>query len=639
MPSGAFGLNDTGKNALGRMGEIPNWLYGAMVDLAGKSNDATGTGKQSLDQYSWLLSQILQNYGQPGAGFFDPSQIKDYGAQVMPGVSGATSDRLSRLNTLQGQLSGVPTGQNIQDTLYGNLTGEGQYTNDMTDAMRSMLADSFSKMRGTASTGNADFNSNLKGTYDTLEQGVNDTYPYLRAASDKTFSGLGTKSDSTFGGLNDQNASLYAALVNKSGDVYGGLGGQSDALFSDLGNKTGQAYDSATTNIQRLLPGGDLRAAAAARSFAPAMAAAQRRLRTAGVDPNSPEASGILQNVDLARAHSMDDIMANSNSQYIQALNSLGLGKNNAQNQLALSGLQNRQGLKLGDLGNQQGLRQTGFGNTRDLTLGGLQNRQGLDLGAMQNEQSLAQQQEALIRSLGLDRSSQYGQSILRNMQTQMGLQQGEAAGNMGLTDTNYQRNMGIFQNRDKVAQIGRQLGLQDWEIQNMLAGQFNDANLQGIDLNTQLWNQGSAGLQRGQARQDNAMAQLGNYGQYQTGLGNTYGQEGQGAGSNAYNLYGSDLGLESQNAGWLTKLLTSFAAPALSMIPGIGPFLGAAAGGIGGGMTGGGGYGGGGSTGGYGTPPFLPFMTPKVSQPKVGSSSWNSAFDPSMFQGYGGGG
>lgn len=612
MPSGAFGLNDTGQNAMGRMGEIPNWLYALMQQSLTDSGVAKNTGGTDLNQYAYYLNQMLQNFGQPGAGFFSPQDIKDYGSQVMPGVDTAISDRNTRLNQLQGGLSQVPTGTQIGDTLYNNLTGEGKYTNDTTGGLQAALASMFNGMQGTADTANSQFNSNLASAFGQMMQGVNTTYPYLRDLNSNAYSDLGSKSDSLYKGLTGDSKSLFDSLVGKSNDVTGGLIGDSSSVYGAQGGKMDSAYDTALANVARLLPSGDMQAATASRSFAPAMAAAQRRLRTAGIDPNSPEASGVLQNIDVARGRAMDDVLGANNNSYISALNSLQLGKASSGRDLALANLMNKQGLTLGNLTNTQGLQQSGLKNTQDLSQTGLMNRQGLDLSGLGAETNLATTQDALIRQLEQGQTSASLQQLLSKMGIDMGLQQQQGAQSQGLTKDNYNANMAIFQNRDKVAQLARSLGLQDWQLQAALADQFNNANLQGIDLNTQLYNQGTAGLARGQANQTAAADKVGNLGIYSTNLGNSEQQAGAGFGSGAYSLYGNDLGVESQNAGWLTKLLTSAAVPALSLIPGVGPILAAGA------SAAGGAAGGGGSSSANPWGSLISFVNPQ----KAGSSS-----------------
>ena len=55
----AFGLSDTGQNARGRLGEIPNWFYEWMRQNTARSNAATDTGEGLNNQYLALINSML----------------------------------------------------------------------------------------------------------------------------------------------------------------------------------------------------------------------------------------------------------------------------------------------------------------------------------------------------------------------------------------------------------------------------------------------------------------------------------------------------------------------------------------------------------------------------------------------------
>jgi len=258
--------------------------------------------------------------------------------------------------------------------------------------------------------------------------------------------------------INDQRNADYLSQLN------GTITGARDNTNRDYGGMrqlSQNAYSDATKNVQRLLPTGDLAAAAAARSFAPAMAASQRRLRASGIDPNSPEASGILQSVDVARGHSMDDTMAANQGNYINQLNSMVLGGMNDQN--ALTKAQT-------DITRQLGLTQG------SLTMDNTNNNAGINSGIATGGRNMSIQDQQLAQQL----ADLYNNANLQNIGLQnqrfnagtqglgLGLQQRNNAagslGQLGTTLTNQGQaalNSGQGFARDASSGFGENLGIE----------------------------------------------------------------------------------------------------------------------------------------------------------------------------------
>ncbi len=289
----AFGLSQTGKNAQSALGQIPPELLQQFRNLLGSSDWQNAHGNDLLSQSNAYNQGILNNPDE--SGLASPGDIRSEGAQVMPGVDAAIDQNNTGLNALRSTAAGLPSGQSVTDTLNGNV-------NNLNDA---------------------NFNLN--------KNNANRIY--------ETASGLQDMSDQNYNGLGGQINSEYGDLRKNAGNTYDQARGQFDS-----------GYDSSLKSLDRLLPSGDLAAAASARSFAPAMAAAQRRLRTEGIDPNSTEAAGILGQVDANRARASDDQLAQTNKDYITQGNQLRTAKGTGDSSLTLDqgatdrGLQTDQG-------------------------------------------------------------------------------------------------------------------------------------------------------------------------------------------------------------------------------------------------------------------------------------------------------
>ena len=490
----AFGLGDVGKNAQFQLNNIPVWLQQAMVEQMGRSNFNFGRGSDLIGQNTAYNQNIVNT---PDSDAFAPiSDIQNYGRTAMPGVDAAMADYMKRLGLVQNTADNRASRGYVTGAIDQNIKNLNDASFNLADYNRNTTNNAFNSLQGLSDKNFNDINANLNDVYDREGRNTNDNYGYARGVM-------------------------------------------------------GNAYDDATQNLENLLPGGDLAAARSARAFAPAYNAAQRRLRAAGIDPNSPEAAGILQAVDMGRARSSDDILSQNLEKYVSGKNSLKLGK---------------------------------AGSERDLTLEQGDKQRGINL-----------EKGNLLRG---NLSDQLGRNS--------GIVTGRAQGLMDNENDFYGRNRDITDLRNSNVQNDRALSLQDIDIEKMLAGMFNDANLQGIDLGNQQFDRGVAGLARGLQRKDAAAGNLGSIGNTLLNSSQNSDQLAQSFANQALQGFQTSLANESKNSGWLGKLLGGMGTAALGMIPGVGPILSTVAGGAMSGLTGQSAPAAGGQGGMLQTPPFV---------------------------------
>lgn len=461
-----FGLSDAGKVAEGNISGIPIWLLEAMIQAMGRGNEAFGQSQGALNSFDAYLRNVLMQPDIMAGG--DINEILGYGSTAIPGVEDAITGRQSEIDRLR-QLAGQIPSQSVIDQSKWNLDAYKVLSSGLTDITRDIT-------------------------------------------------------DRMFGSLYDQSNKGYASLQDDVRNTYANTMQNTINAWDNFRNTTGTAYDAALLNLDQLLPSGDFQAATAARAFAPQLAAAKSRLRAYGIDPNSPEASGILQSIETARSRSIDDALGRTGRDVINQQNLLTLGKADA-----------------------------------DVALG--------------------REKENIYRGLQLDQMAQRMGLTKEQFLQQMGLTEAQANAAIDQLNQRFERDTTALDQSNAIAQLSRQLGLEDYDIQTNLANLANDAALQGIDLRNLIYQTGVGGMTRGMGRKDQLAGQLGDLGtflrQYQQGQDRT----AQGFGNDALAGFKDALTVEGANSGWLGKLLGGIGVGALSLIPGVGPALSAMAG------------------------------------------------------------
>jgi len=336
--------------------------------------------------------------------------------------------------------------------------------------------------------------SGLNANYANIQDLINSGYGRGTAREDAYHGDIVSNLQDVYGGLQDDVTSGYGYLRGITGNAY-----------TDLLEGSETTYDQALKDLEVLRPGGEAAMARTSRSFSPAMASANRRIRAAGINPNSPEAASMLGRVDLSRARAMEDAAVDQTQKYISQKTGLNLSKEDT-----------RRALELGKLGGEVGLSREETG-----LLSGLKREQG---GLFRDEQ---------LRTLG----------------AQQGMDTERTGAMVGLEDVSTQRAQDWWNQN-----IGNKLGMNQQELTNLntLAGAYG-LGQQQEQLNL--------------SEQDRAAAQLMGLSDEQYRLMLQSGQQAQGFGNDALEAYMKSYGLEASNAGWGAKLLANVGMTALPYI------------------------------------------------------------------------
>lgn len=570
-----WGLSRTGKDDQGRLGELPRWGKANMEQNLTLRNANQEQGGTDQNTYRQFLQDRLKN------GFGTPSDIRKWGTEALPGAQDAVARS-------RAAYAGVQTPQQTNDQITQNLDTNQDFTNTHDQALKGINLQNYQRQSGLVND-NANTNTGLiNSVYPSMMQGVNDTYGYLRKLNGTTSDDLLSRNASTFGGLRDKNQTVYDDLMAKTGNAYSDAGANINRLSDDTTAAYGRAQDntaaqraatagafaSSRKNLDRMIPGGDLMAANLARSFAPNIAATNRRLIASGIDPNSAEGSSQIQAVEASRGHAMDDLLGANSKDYINSQNEMTLGNEAAQTSLG----RDQNALTLGEDQTQIGLGKD-FNN---LLLGGSAAHNTLAEGQFGNESALAQGEGSVDRGILKDQFAnetglaqtqgssirQYQQALQqaltsennKNTGLRLGLDQNYGNNDSTIADTTYQRTMGIQKQRADAITEMRKMGLQDADIQQRLeqmglnvTNQEFQTGMQGVGANVQQQNVGGQGM--------------GTLAQFLQQLAMQQDASGRAWNGQSFDQTSTDLGVESANAGWGTKLLMSMLGPALGMI------------------------------------------------------------------------
>lgn len=382
-------LSPTGKNAQGRMGEIPNWGYQQMRDYYGKANNFYDQGGYGTRQGSNYWDQVLRTQ-QPSQ---DPTQNRQVGEQIMPGVNPYIQASGDRLKQQLGDFQNLPGGaQETSDALSGLLDQYGGSITHYGDLQRDAINAGWLRNVQRDEGANRGINANIASTYGSL----------------------GSQNKAGYGGLRGTSAGAYGGMRGEARDVYGNLTGMNDTAYGDIAR-----------NLEMLKPGGAYQQAQVARSYAPEMVSAAGRMRAAGASPMQAEEA--MQGAERDRARGMDEAAARSTAGYVGALNDARTGQLMRALNLGQAGLNTSLGLSQADLANQLGFGQSELANqlgytreqgglTRDETLRSAMNQQGLDTTA--TAQQMANNRD--IQS----QTSNYFDKRMQNAQLMRAMQQ-----------------------------------------------------------------------------------------------------------------------------------------------------------------------------------------------------------------------
>ena len=142
-----WGMSQIGKDAQGRMNEIPGWYFDQMKNWWGQSNDYLPKAQGLQDE---ALTEYRRRMGQ---GFGSVQDLRGIGQEIMPGVDEAIGNRQDRTNRLRGAAQGIPNA--------GQVRGELDASTD-------------------------EYGAGITGTYDTAEQDIGGTYGGLKRRADST---------------------------------------------------------------------------------------------------------------------------------------------------------------------------------------------------------------------------------------------------------------------------------------------------------------------------------------------------------------------------------------------------------------------------------------------------------------------
>jgi hypothetical protein len=468
--SSFWGLSQTGKNARTAVKDNAAWSQQqADTQLAHGASDRNVGWDRNNDAWGAWQNRAQQGIGTTG-------QLRGYGQDIMPGVQEAIDARKRLLAQQQQNWANNPyTAENTMGKVYGTLDQMGANVGQNWDFNQGVIDQGYGGLAKRATDANTEMIDSIKGTYGSARSGFNDAYDTLRG--------------------------------NAAG-VYGGLEGELEGTTA-----------AQQKNLEVLKPGTEAFMARTARSYAPMMSNTMARLRGAGVDPNSVQASGMLAAAESERARGIDDVAAQGDEKFAAASNSI--------------------------LGNRQaGLeRLRGAGLTADTNL-------GIDQAGMNVK-------------FGLSEGADFRDEITRNLDLQNKITGGRMTDTLGNNSEAFKMSQDVLGSKADAAISERTLGMQDYNTSQglldkamteeawgpaALSGQFN-VGQNYANTNATAQDRGNVGMS-GIAQQDLSRA-------IQQTLA------AQGFSQDAINAQLKLLGIESANAGWGAKMLAAMAQQA----------------------------------------------------------------------------
>lgn len=323
---GAWGMDDYGKNARNLMIQMANQGVGRAGDNRFRADQQYNQGNFTVEDSKNRLKQLAD------AGYITPAQAMQYANEALGPQS-------------EGPWGGMSSREDALDQQRGGMTNAGQAMGDVRAAQQGQ--------RNVIDQTSGDVSNQIKG-YDTLADQAAGVYGGMRGSAGRVYGNLRGVGAGAMGGLLDQNKANTADLLGR-GD-------------------TAIAQQAARVNARM-----DPKNASIAQAYAPQMAAAQRGLRAANVDPNSAEGQERTQRVYDSMSRNFDANLADNIDRQNQLtqqgfnqradLTKWGQGQNQALTQAQLA---NDQGLAQADLSTDLGLQQQSLANNQNLKLQGM---------------------------------------------------------------------------------------------------------------------------------------------------------------------------------------------------------------------------------------------------------------------------
>lgn len=475
---GLFGLSSAGKDARNGINRTTSAASGWANDSWDRSGDLYGKSNGYGDNV-WA-----SNYNAMDEGLGSPDAAHNAGERLMGDVSGDLAEQRGRWNGVSdwmnggGYRSAEDLSNGMADTVGGIRQGQGNRINDQKNDQQGFTQNAYGRVRGNL----GDWTNNTNSLA-------------VRRNSD----------------LSSSTNGAYNGMAARSEGVHGALSKENDATFAGAQN--------------RLLGAMDLNGATQMRATAPLVASAKARMRAAGIDSNSPEGASLMARTDEARAHALDDSLANNIGQ---------------QNQLALGRAEVNRGLDLDSLNTSNSLA------ARQNELGRADTNQLYDASQGVNDTRLQMGNQADMGEYGDTR-----QNYAQQYQDQQRLDDTRAQDTYGQTQFRAGQQQQDFGNRVNLAQ--GQNGVNQQSMQYKAGAGQAGAN----------WANANFGAQQ-QAR--NAM--MGQYGTMQNNsLG--WGNNALGANQQAMGGYQNIYGNESANSNWLGKGLIGMGTAAAGAFAG----------------------------------------------------------------------
>lgn len=396
-----------------------------------------------------------------------------------------------------------------------------------------------------------DLGGSITRGYDNVRENVNDTIRRRMAASDAFGRDRVSNIRDVDTGLNRITDEQYAKMSGDVGSKFGGLLNRSEGDFGELLEGVDPAFSEMLKRVEMFKPGGEARAARVGRSFNPAYASVVARLRRSGVDLTSPEAVSALTRVDTARSNAMDDSLAEDTERYVDASNRLSRDKLATTQDLVLQRLANAQGLTVDQLKTQLGL-DTDYGNVK--------------------------------RDIGYQTGRDFRDELTNQERTQTSLDMAKLGMDIDNENANTERVTQYHRDRADLIKLGRQLGMDDFQIQTMLEDRANTDDLTAFDLRNQQFDRGMGFRTADLARRDRGVDALGNTSQQTLDNSRWWQNAGSDNAAAAGQGYRDTFDRESANAGWGKKLIGAIGGAAADwLLPGSGSIVRSATGGGGG--------------------------------------------------------
>jgi len=411
---------------------------------------------------------------------------------------------------------------------------------------------SASQVRGEMDSVLDNQGTNITGTKDRISRNISDTTTRQMAAAERYGKDRVSNIRDVSTGMNDITDSLQSQMTGDLASTMSGLRKASDTAFTDLDSQLDPAFNEMLKRVEAFKPGGEARASRVGRSFNPAYASVAARLRRGGVDLTSPEAVTALGRIDTARANAMDDSLAEDTERYVTASNSLSRDKLGTRQNLALQKLANSQGLSVDELKTKLGLDKD-YGNVKR----GILDQTGRDFRSELSSQEKTARDLDLMK-LGMDTDNE---------------------------NTSADRTTQYNRDRNAVIKMGRDMGMQDFEIQQMLEDRANEDDLVGFKLKNEQFDRGMNYRMTDLNRRDQGAQGLNQTGNSAMNASLQWNNAGGDNMSMANRGYQDTFERESANAGWGKKLLlgaggAAAGAAADYFLPGSGSMIRGAAGG-----------------------------------------------------------